>query len=266
MKNQILHILPEDFPWRNQIQWYDVIDSTNTKAKVLASQGAPEGTLIIAGCQTGGRGRLGRSFASPKDSGVYMSLILRPNCSPSKLMHLTCAAGVAAADAVETVSGIRPGIKWTNDLVYGRQKLGGILTELSVNPQTGIADFAVIGMGINCRQQPGDFPQEIQSLACSLRMMTGKDISCAVLAAALMVSLYRMNCGLHSQKQEIMARFSRDCVTVGQEISLLRGDEVRHGKAVSVNTDGELLVEFSDGHRESVTSGEVSIRGMYGYL
>ncbi len=262
MINDILRLLPPDHPWGQQLHYFDSIDSTNTYAKALARQGAPEGTVILAGMQTGGRGRLGRSFSSPAGAGLYFSLILRPACRPESLMHLTCAVGVAAAEAVEKATGKKPGIKWTNDLVFGKRKLGGILTELSVDPQTGLVDFAIVGVGINCLQKAGEFPADIRDIACSLAD-TGKAVSPAYLAAFLMDALYRMDL---QEKAAVMERFRENCVTLGQQVSLVRGDSIRHGTALQVDSDGGLIVRFPNGSIETVTSGEVSVRGMYGYL
>lgn len=262
MLSEIQKHLPTH-PWTDKIHYFDTIDSTNTCAKKLAAQGAPEGTVIIAGQQTGGRGRMGRSFSSPAGMGIYLSVILRPDCLPEELMHLTCAAGVAVGIAVESATGISPGIKWTNDLVLGKRKLGGILTEISVDPHTGKLEWAVIGIGINCCQKPSDFPDEIRDIACSLNM-DRKDIP--FLTAALIDQLYVTRSTLLSGKDAIMSQFRQRCVTIGQEISLLRGDTVRHGTALAVEEDGSLLVRFDDGNIQSVSSGEVSIRGMYGYL
>ena len=138
MKEHILSYLPKGHPWAEHVHYYPITDSTNIRAKELAIQGAPNGTVCIAGSQSGGKGRMGRSFHSPEGSGLYFSLILRPNCKPQELMHLTCAVAVAACDAVETLCGSRPQVKWINDLVAGNKKLGGILTELSVDPKTGL--------------------------------------------------------------------------------------------------------------------------------
>lgn len=250
-----------EHPWQDKIIWLDTVDSTNTYAKELARNGAPEGTVVIANQQTGGRGRLGRSFSSPAGMGIYMSLILRPDCLPEELMHLTCAAGVAAGDAIVNIGCPMPGIKWTNDLVLHRRKLGGILTELSVDPLTQKVEWAVIGIGINCCQT--DFPEEIRQIAISLEISPSGRTQ---LAAALICSLYSMRQQLFTAKDGIMEDFRHRCITIGQRISILRGDEVRHGKAVDVDNNGGLVVVFPDGHRETITSGEVSIRGMYGYL
>lgn len=262
MLSDIQAFLPSH-PWRDRIHYFDTIDSTNTYAKQLAREGAPEGTTVIANHQTGGRGRLGRSFSSPAGMGIYFSLILRPNCRPEELMHLTCAAGLAASDAVCSVTERCPGIKWTNDLILARRKLGGILTEVSVDPATGYVEWAVIGIGINCCQQPDDFPPEIRDIAISLGL---PPVDRSRLLSALIETLFTINYGIFSKKTEIMEHFRHRCVTIGQEISILRGDDISHGTALSVDDNGGLLVRLTDGTLTTVTSGEVSIRGMYGYL
>lgn len=253
----------QNHPWQDTIFYFDTIDSTNTYAKKLALEGAKEGTVVMAGAQSGGRGRLGRTFSSPAGMGIYMSVILRPDCLPEELMHLTCATGVAAGLAVALRTGKNPGIKWTNDLVLGKRKLGGILTELSVNPTTRKTDWVVVGIGINCCQSPKDFPEEIRDMACSLEI---KPQDVAGVAAALIRALSEMRSTLFTEKEAIMEAFRGRCVTIGQEISILRGDSVTHAKALDVDDDGGLVVAYLDGSRGVVASGEVSIRGMYGYL
>ena len=181
-------------------------------------------------------------------------------------MHLTCATAVAMCNAVEQACGVRPGIKWTNDLVIGKKKLGGILTELCPNPVTGQIDAAIIGVGINCGQSVSDFPPEIQDIATSLQMATGKEISPALLAAKMMEALAEMDCTLLSEKEKIMASYKTDCITLGQDILLVRGDDTQYGTALDLDADGGLIVRFADGSFKTVTSGEVSVRGMYGYL
>ena len=265
MKEQILSKLPESYPWKDQFQYFTQISSTNDVLKAMARQGAPHGTVLIADHQTGGHGRLGRSFHSPEGVGVYLSLLIRPNCSPGELMHLTCAAGIAMCDAVEQTAYFRPGIKWTNDLVFGRRKLGGILTELGLSPK-GLVDYAIIGIGINCCQKPEDFPSEIRDIAASLSIVSGEHTDRATLAAAMMVSLQKLDSILLTRKDALLEQYRRDCITIGQEISLVREEEIRHGTALNVDDAGALVVRFSDGHTEAVNSGEVSVRGMYGYV
>ncbi len=265
MKEHILSLLPPDYPWKESLHYFSSIGSTNDLLKELARQSAPHGTSILAGHQTGGHGRMGRSFHSPEGMGIYLSILLRPDCTPAQLMHLTCASAVAMCDAMEQASGLRPGIKWTNDLVHEKRKLGGILTELGLSPR-GSVDWAIIGIGINCRQREADFPEDIRSIAASMNMVTGKDHDPALLAAAMLTALHHMDSHLLTGKKEILNTYRRDCVTVGKEISILRGDSVRHGTALTVDDEGALVVRYEDGTTDAVNSGEVSIRGMYGYL
>ncbi len=265
MKERIQNLLRESCPWQDSLIYFDSIDSTNTQAKLLASQGAPHGTVLIADQQTGGRGRRGRSFHSPAGTGIYMSVILRPGCAPSDLMHLTCAAAVAMCDAVEASAGFRPGIKWTNDIVSGKRKLGGILTELGFD-SNGMVSYAIIGIGINCCQSLSDFPEDIKDMAGSLASVAGCEIDRAKVAAAMIDAFYRMDQML-PHKADILNQYRADCVTLGKEISAVKADGcIRHGLALDIDEEGGLLVRFHDGHTETVNSGEVSIRGMYGYL
>ena len=254
-----------DNPWRERIQFFDTITSTNDVLKQLALQGAPEGTTLVADSQTGGRGRMGRTFLSPSGVGIYLSVLLRPNCKPTELMHLTCASATAACSAIEQTSGFRSGVKWTNDIVYNKRKLAGILTELGLN-QDGTTAYAIIGIGFNCNQQLRDFPPAIQDVAGSLKMVTGKETDRALLAAKMIEALYQMNRELLSDRAGILARYRQDCITLGQEISLVRGDEIRHGKALDVDDNGALVVRYEDDTIEAVNSGEVSVRGMYHYV
>ncbi len=264
MKDQILFHLNAECPWRDTLYWYDEIPSTNTRAKELAKTGAPHGTVVLAGSQTDGRGRMGRSFCSPGGMGVYLSVILRPNCTPDKLMHLTCAAAVAASNAVEKICGIAPDIKWTNDLVVGRKKLGGILTELGLDNNAAVS-YAIIGIGINCCQKAEDFPPELQSMATSVNAIGGNPATPAELAAALIEALWQTDKRLLAEKAALMAAYKQRCMTVGQDVVLLRGEERQYGRALDVDENGGLIVRFSDGDIRTVASGEISVRGMYGY-
>lgn len=265
MKQAILANLSPAYPWKDRLFVYPELDSTNTRLKSMASQGAPQGTVLIADRQTGGRGRLGRTFLSPAGVGVYLSILLRPGCRPMELMHLTCAAAAAMCRALESAAGIRPGIKWTNDLVWGKRKLAGILTEMGLNA-AGNVDWAIVGIGVNCCQAEADFDPEIRDKACSLAMAAGHEIDRARVAAAMLEALWEMDASLLTGKEEMLRFYRARCVTLGKEVSIVKGDEVRHGKALDVDEEGALVVRFSDGHAEAVSSGEVSVRGMYGYL
>lgn len=264
MKSQILTALSPAYPWKEHLHWFDSIGSTNDEARILAKAGAPHGTVLIADHQTGGHGRMGRSFHSPEGVGIYMTMILRPNCAPADLMHLTCATAVAMCNAVEAATGLRPGIKWTNDLVCGKRKLGGILTALGLTSK-GMVDFCIIGIGINCCQCSEDFPEEIRDMAGSLAMVTGNKIDRAKVAAAMMEALWQMDETLLTGVEQMLAQYRADCITLHQDVVLVRGEEKRYGHAVDIDSEGALVVRFADGHLEAVNSGEISVRGMYGY-
>ena len=264
MIQSVLANIPTPCPWRDTVYWYDTIDSTNNRAKELAKKGARHGTVIIAGNQTEGRGRMGRSFSSPEGMGVYLSVILRPGCTPDKLMHLTCAAGVAAMKAVQAVYQVCPDIKWANDLVLGGKKLGGILTELIF--KGNVVDYAIVGIGINCCQRQEDFPEELQDIATSLLIQTGKKISPAILAAALTEQLFHMDWTLFSGKEQLMETYRRHCITLGKEIVILQNDTKYTATAFDIDTDGGLIARFADGSEKVINSGEVSVRGLCGYL
>lgn len=264
-QEQILGLLGADFPWRDRLRLFFSIDSTNNAAKSLAVQGAPHGTVLIADRQTGGRGRMGRSFQSPPGMGVYLSALLRPMCPPQQLMHLTCAIGVAMCDAVQAAAGFRPQIKWINDLVYGGHKLGGILVELGLGPN-GLADYAVAGIGINCNQKAEDFPPELREVAASLSMFAPQRVDRCRLAAEMMRSLENISRRFLPDKGAIMAQYRQDCMTIGQQISLLQGGQCFHGQALDIDDEGALLVRLDSGELRTVNSGEASVRGMYGYV
>lgn len=264
MKEQILSHLGAGHIWAGSIRYYETIDSTNTEAKHLAEEGAPHGTAVIADRQTAGRGRMGRSFHSPENRGIYLSVILRPDCKAVDLSHLTCGVGVAMCDAVEAVSGTRPGIKWINDLVYDGKKLGGILTEMSIAPD-GKVNYAVVGIGINCNQQSGEFPQELEAIATSLFQITGKKIDRAMLMAQMICHLQILGQSLISAKAAWMEAYQQDCVTLGKEVLLIRGDEKRYGKALEIMDDGAMKVQYENGEISIVNSGEIQVRGLYGY-
>lgn len=259
MKEALLNIL-QSHPWADKLHWFDTIDSTNSQAKAMAQKGAPHGTVLIADRQTGGRGRMGRSFCSPGGAGIYMSVILRPECRATEIMHLTCAVAVAVCDAIECVCGLRPGIKWINDLLIGNKKLGGILTELSLLPGTDQVSYAVVGIGINCHQESQDFPDEIRNIAVSLKTAIGTCVSREKLAAKMIKSIYQMDGILLRDKAHILEQYRRDCVTLGQDIYLIKGEEKTPCRGLNIDSEGALIVEFADGSTQAVNSGEVSIR------
>lgn len=252
----------QDHPWRERMVVLESVDSTNNYAKNLAAAGAPEGTCVVSERQTAGRGRRGRGFVS-EAGGLYFSCILRPQAAPQQLLHLTAMAAVAVSDAIEAVAGAQPQIKWPNDPVLGGKKVCGILTELSLVAELNEAEYIVVGIGVNCNQAA--FPPELSQIATSLREQTGKTIDRSALAAALARSLERMERELFTGKQVWLSRFAARCVTVGKDVMLLRADAQIPARATGIGPDAELLVAYPDGTTGAVSSGEVSVRGMYGY-
>ena len=239
-------------PWADRLHVFDSLPSTNTYLKTLAAQGAPHGTAVLARTQTGGRGRMGRSFSSPEGQGVYLSVLLRPQCRVEALMHLTCAVAVAMTEAVREAVGITPDIKWVNDLMMVGKKLGGILTELTIDRE-GYAESAIVGVGINCLQDT--FPPELKEIATSLKIATGSTVLPDTLAAHMLTAFSQM-----SLKKSVMDTYRQRCITLGKEILLIQGDAQRTGTALDVTDDGGLLVLFPDGHKEIIASGEASVR------
>ena len=254
----------EDCPWNVRV--LEEVGSTNTMLKELGRQGAPAGTVLVADRQTGGRGRLGRSFLSPGGVGVYLSALIRPDCAPTELMHLTCAVAVAMCDAVESAFGFRPAIKWTNDLVVENKKLGGILTELGLDPKTGRVSYAVLGIGINCGQLESDFDESIRPMATSARMILGRNADRNRLIAEMVKALEAMDRTLLTSRDSMLERYRSDCMTLGRQVSIVRGDDILHATALDIDAEGALVVRYDSGLTAAVTSGEVSVRGLYGYI
>ena len=253
--------LPEH-PWADRFTVLPSVDSTNNACKKLAAEGAPDGTVVMTGLQTAGRGRRGRTFVSPP-GGLYFSVILRPHAKPEVLLHLTAMVAVAAARAVQAASGIYPDIKWTNDLVIGKKKLCGILTELGIEAESREVDYTVVGIGINC--DAVTLPPEVAAMSTSLEAETGHKIDRNRLAAALISSLSEMEQALFTGKTDWLREFAAHCITIGQDVKLVRGDEVQLAHADGIDEEAGLLVTYQDGSHGVVSSGEVSVRGMYGY-
>lgn len=222
--------------------------------------------MILADQQTGGRGRRGRSFVSPAGKGLYLSAALRPRCPLSEISTLTVWTAVALCDAVEAACGVRPGIKWPNDLVLNRKKLCGILTELEWEAESGEFSCVIIGAGINVSQDEADFGPEVAPIAISLAQALGMAPDRTELAARVIRSLNALYDDFPSQNAAYLDHFRRDCLTVGNPIKVISGAEERIGTATGISDDFGLTVRWEDGSTETLTSGEVSVRGLYDYV
>ncbi len=243
---------------------FNEIDSTNNYAKKMANDGCPHGTVIVAERQTFGRGRVGKQWQSDNSSGLWFSIVVRPDLEPERIQIITLAASVAVVEGIRKELGINCGIKWPNDIILDSSKLGGILTELSAEP--GHVNYVVVGIGINVNQSLSDFDTDLQNKATSIYINTGKQYSRVRLLGSILSSfeeIYRMF--LEGRAEEIIERWSRYSVTIGKEVKIVSKDTEYIGTAQSIASDGKLVVKCKDGKTINVSAGEVQVRGLLGY-
>lgn len=244
----------------------DCIDSTNTECKRQAMSGAPEGLVVTAEEQTGGRGRRGRGFQSPRGKGIYLSALFRPALELSQVSDFTAWVAVAVCDGIEAACGLRPRIKWTNDIVLEGRKLVGILTELGLESEVHALEYLVTGIGVNVNHASEDFSPEVREMAVSLCQVLGRPVRRSELAVQIILALDRMYAGFPENKAEFLAKYRADCLTTGRQVQLVTPNSRREAFAVEIDDQFRLVVELPDGHREALSAGEVSVRGMYGYI
>ncbi len=240
---------------QRQIYCYDVVESTNTQAKTLAREGAPEGSIVLADAQTTGRGRLDRAWISPPRTGLYVSVILRPQSPPERAPILTFAAAVAAALAI-CETGLSPEVKWPNDIMVGGRKVGGILTEACFDK--GHIDYVTVGLGINVKTKPEDFPASIRDLATSLSLHTNKPIlRISVLQAFLrhLEHWYEVFC--KGSFNKIMKAWRGYDMLVGHTVEVSLFHSKLLGVAEEVDPCGALLVRDTTGKVHRIIAGDV---------
>lgn len=251
--------------WAAQkIEYFEETGSTNTQAKMLGEAGAPHGTLVVAEKQNAGKGRRGRNWSSPDAHNIYMSILLKPEFKPAQAPMLTLIMAYSAARAIRETEGIDVQIKWPNDLVLNKKKICGILTEMSA--EIDFINHVVIGVGINANVET--FPEEITGMATSILRETGASVKRAKLIAAIMENFeqdYEQFCktGNLAPFQE---EYNRMLVNTNCRVRVLEPGSEYDALALGINEMGELQVEREDGRRESVFAGEVSVRGIYGYV
>lgn len=263
-EREIRRCLPMDMPCPD-LRCFEEVDSTNSYLKREALAGAPHGTVAVANCQSAGRGRMTRTFQSPPGKGVYLSVLLRPQLKPEALLGVTGMTAVAVCSAVERAAGVRPGIKWTNDLVLGGRKLCGILTEMAVEGETGMTQSLVIGAGVNVLHTPEDFGPEVSKMATSLAQ-EGYSVSRASLAAAMIEEFGRLSDSLGGDIGPWVDVYRRNCVNLGKRVQLLWTDHRTEAEAIDIDDQFGLVVRLPDGRETTVRTGEVSVRGLYGYV
>lgn len=248
------------------LEVHETINSTNTRAKELAQSGAEHGTLVLAEEQKSGRGRLGRSWESPGGLGLWMSLILRPSFPPRFAPRMTVLAGLAAVQAILKVTGLEALIKWPNDIIINSKKVCGILTEMQADPD--LIDYIVVGIGMNVNTPKEVFPPELRDLATSLKLEGERHIDrCKLLAALLAVFEELDNRYLSTGNfSEVLDEYKEKCITLGRTVRVTGPTEVFEGTALDLTDDFELVVEAKNGEIRKVFSGDVSVRGVAGYL
>ena len=246
-----------------KILYFNEVDSTNNQAKREAENGAAHGTLVVADSQSAGKGRRGRSWSSPVGTGVFMSLILKPELHPEYASMLTLVVALATARALEEITGLSAMIKWPNDIVVNKKKVVGILTEMSTEMES--IHYVVAGVGINVNMDK--LPEEINKTATSLRIELGKPTNRAVLIEAFLryFEEYYEKFERDKDLSNLMVPYNERLINKGNMVKILGTNEEYVGKALGINKRGGLLVERENGI-EMITSGEVSVRGVYGYV
>jgi BirA family biotin operon repressor/biotin-[acetyl-CoA-carboxylase] ligase len=240
--------------------------STNDEARRLAQVGAPDGLVVVTDYQTAGRGRLGRHWLAPAGSSLLLSVILRPSLAPYEIQQLTMICSLAIADAVESQTGLRVGLKWPNDLLLGRGKVGGILTEIGLVADR--VDYAIVGVGLNVNIAPEQLPSDLLMQATSLSQVVGRSVARLPLLCALLEAVearyLALQAGLSPYEE-----WARRLVTLGQPVMVsaplsrpAREQELvdgLEGVAEGVDVDGALLVRLADGRLERVVAGDVTL-------
>jgi len=257
-----LFIDEERYPYGEEnIHAHRILESTNKTAKEKAFKGAPHGTVVLAEEQSNGRGRLGRSFFSPAKTGVYMSLVLRPAFDVSKSLLITAAVSVAVCRAIKIVSGKETQIKWVNDIFLDGKKICGILTEAITNFESGEIEAIVVGIGVNCNLKNENMPEEIRETAGSLSGLISRNRLAAEIINELMGILEDVTAG--GSYPEYMDEYRRRSMVLRKSIKVYKNTvsgEFQNAKAIDISDSGGLIVIYEDGRKDTLTTGEISIR------
>jgi BirA family biotin operon repressor/biotin-[acetyl-CoA-carboxylase] ligase len=229
------------------------VDSTNNSLKKLAAEGVPSGYMLMAEEQTAGRGRMGRSFFSPR-SGIYFSLLLRPHTAPNETLYFTTSTAVAICRAIEKTAAHKAQIKWVNDVYIGGKKVCGILTEASI--AGGLTDWVVIGVGINIEAPEGGFPSEIAERAGALFSGTAPEGYANRLAAAVADEMFSV---LREDRKRVMGEYRERCFVKNRDVTAVDGNRARRCHVIDIDDEASLIVRYEDGTRGKLYSGEVSL-------
>ncbi|MHB1393484.1 MAG: biotin--[acetyl-CoA-carboxylase] ligase [Clostridia bacterium] len=249
-----------------KIIYFDSVASTNTYGKKAAEEPFVEGTVIIADEQTAGRGRLGRQWISTKGKGIWMSIMLKPDILPADAPKLTIAAAYAVSKALWSCCQVDARIKWPNDIVTGGKKLCGILTEMSAEADE--IKSVIVGIGINANLEYEDFGPEVSSMATSLKLSKGSAVSRKALVASVLnefEEVYEVFVR-EGRIKPFLDEYKSKSAVLGKEIRVISKKEEIIGLAVDISEEGHLVVKLGDGTIKEIMSGEVSVRGLCGYI
>ncbi|MFR3834045.1 MAG: biotin--[acetyl-CoA-carboxylase] ligase [Eubacterium sp.] len=241
------------------ISVFSSVTSTNTILKEMAEQGAKEGTVIIAEEQTAGRGRTGKQFYSPKGTGIYISILLRPDIPAEESLFLTTSAAVATARAIEDVSDKRALIKWVNDIYLEDKKACGILTEGAFNVETGKLDYAIVGIGINVCIPDGGFPDNIKDIATAIFDKQTDSINKRSILIANLLD-YFMEYYKDFKSKSYVKEYIERSMIIGKTITVIEGSKTSVAKAIDIDKNCRLKVQFENGTTKWLSSGEVSTK------
>ncbi len=232
---------------------YQTIDSTNEEAKRLLLKGAPHNTIILANEQTAGKGRLGRTFYSPAHTGIYLTLIIKPNLHITDAVLLTTTVAVAVCKAIELLTNKQPQIKWVNDIYLGDKKIGGILTEASTNFENGKVEHVIIGIGLNVKTE--NFPDELEDIADSLQTNSCSRNQLAAEIINQLTELYEQ-----SHRESIIEQYKLRSNVLGRQIQFTQNGQTKKAVAIDIDASGGLIVELEDKSYHTLNSGEITIR------
>ncbi len=260
LKAEILFQLKTQRWGKEYLYTYDEVDSTNVIAKKLANEGKPEGTAVVAEFQRAGKGRLGRKWVSPKGSGIWLSLILRPPMLPTNAPQLSFVIAVGMVRALKNTTGLDIKTKWPNDILIDRKKVAGILTEISAEMER--INYIVVGIGVNVNQRVEDFPIEFRDKSISLRLANqGQSLSRVKILQGILEEMERVyNNYLEEGFEPILEEWKNNSITIGEEVQVIMGEERFNGVAIDIDKDGSLLVKKDNGEVERIIAGDVSLR------
>ncbi len=239
------------------IKIVDIVDSTNNAVRDLAVKGAGEGLVVAARQQTGGKGRLGRSFYSPEGTGLYLSILLRPKMQVAQAVRITTCAALAVCEAVQAAVGKKPDIKWVNDVYLDGKKICGILTEASISMENGGLEYAVLGIGVNVYEPGGGFPEPIRDVAGAVTQHRTAELK-NKLAGGIISSFMRYYADI--EKGGFREAYSERLMWKGEEIYIISGENRTPCRIVDVDDECRLEVVLADGEHRLISSGEISIR------